>query len=325
MVVRANTRTEGIGGHLVHLRQLGRPLRGRLQPLLPGQGRRRARRPGLLPGARLAGHLRPGLRRGPPDEDAARQLPPRGRRATACPSYPHPRLMPDFWEFPTVSMGLGPDQRHLPGARSTATCQPAHSSTPRAVAGVVLRRRRRDRRARVASAALGLAGREHLDNLIFVVNCNLQRLDGPVRGNGKIIQELEAVFRGAGWNVIKVIWGSRWDELLARDVDGVLLDKMNTTVDGEFQKLRHRVGRLHPRALLRPRPPPARAWSRTSATTSCRRLPRGRPRLPQALRRLQGGHRARRARRRPSWPRRSRAGRSAPRSRPATPPTRSRR
>ena len=84
--------------------------------------------------------------------------------------------------------------------------------------------------------ALGVAGREHLDNLIFVVNCNLQRLDGPVRGNGKIIQELEAVFRGAGWNVIKVIWGSRWDELLARDVDGVLLDKMNTTVDGEFQK-----------------------------------------------------------------------------------------
>ena len=82
-----------------------------------------------------------------------------------------------------------------------------------------------------------MAGREHLDNLIFVVDCNLQRLDGPVRGNGKIIQELEAVFRGAGWNVIKVIWGSRWDALLARDVDGVLLDRMNTTVDGEYQKL----------------------------------------------------------------------------------------
>ena len=84
--------------------------------------------------------------------------------------------------------------------------------------------------------ALGVASREHLDNLIFVVNCNLQRLDGPVRGNGKIIQEAEAMFRGAGWNVIKVIWGSKWDELLARDVDGVLLDKMNTTPDGEFQK-----------------------------------------------------------------------------------------
>src|SRR5437879_11235013 len=83
---------------------------------------------------------------------------------------------------------------------------------------------------------LSLAAREGLDNLVFVVNCNLQRLDGPVRGNGKIIQELEATFRGAGWNVIKVIWGSRWDELLARDVDGGLLNKMNTTVDGEVQK-----------------------------------------------------------------------------------------
>ena len=84
--------------------------------------------------------------------------------------------------------------------------------------------------------AISLAAREQLDNLIFVVNCNLQRLDGPVRGNGKIIQELEAVFRGAGWNVIKVIWGSKWDELLAQDKDGVLLNKMNTTVDGEFQR-----------------------------------------------------------------------------------------
>src|SRR5207245_5708653 len=84
--------------------------------------------------------------------------------------------------------------------------------------------------------ALSIAARESLDNLISVVNCNLQRLDGPVRGNGKIVQELEAVFRGAGWNVIKVIWGSKWDELLARDVDGVLVNQMNTTVDGEFQK-----------------------------------------------------------------------------------------
>ncbi|MFM9121859.1 MAG: pyruvate dehydrogenase (acetyl-transferring), homodimeric type, partial [Actinomycetota bacterium] len=84
--------------------------------------------------------------------------------------------------------------------------------------------------------SISLAAREHLDNLVFVVNCNLQRLDGPVRGNGKIIQELEATFRGAGWNVIKVIWGSKWDELLARDTSGVLLNKMNTTVDGEFQR-----------------------------------------------------------------------------------------
>ncbi|MEY4129409.1 MAG: pyruvate dehydrogenase component, partial [Actinomycetota bacterium] len=84
--------------------------------------------------------------------------------------------------------------------------------------------------------SISLAAREQLDNLVFVVNCNLQRLDGPVRGNGKIIQELEATFRGAGWNVIKVIWGSKWDELLARDTSGALLNKMNTTVDGEFQR-----------------------------------------------------------------------------------------
>ena len=91
-------------------------------------------------------------------------------------------------------------------------------------------------------AAVALAGREHLDNLIFVVNCNLQRLDGPVRGNAKVIQELEGVFRGAGWNVIKVVWGREWDPLLAADAEGVLVEKMNTTLDGEFQKFRVEPG-----------------------------------------------------------------------------------
>ncbi len=149
-------------------------------------------------------------------------------------SYPHPRLMPDFWEFPTVSMGLGPlnaiyqahFNRYMTNRRITDTSQSrvwcflgdGECDEPETL------------------GALSLAGREQLDNLIFVINCNLQRLDGPVRGNGKIIQELEATFRGAGWNVIKVVWGSKWDDLLARDVDGVLLNKMNTTVDGEFQK-----------------------------------------------------------------------------------------
>src|SRR3989454_2826563 len=149
-------------------------------------------------------------------------------------SYPHPRLMPDFWEFPTVSMGLGPlaaiyqarfnryltDRgiRDTSGSRVWAFLGDGECDEPETL------------------GAISLASRERLDNLIFVVNCNLQRLDGPVRGNGKVIQELEATFRGAGWNVIKVILGSKWDELLARDVDGVLLNKMNTTVDGEFQK-----------------------------------------------------------------------------------------
>jgi pyruvate dehydrogenase E1 component len=142
--------------------------------------------------------------------------------------------MPDFWEFPTVSMGLGPITA-LYHARFNRYLQNRQiDDTSRAACG---------RSSATASAtsprpsgAISLASREQLDNLVFVVNCNLQRLDGPVRGNGKIIQELEAVFRGAGWNVIKVIWGSKWDELLAQDKDGVLLNKMNTTVDGEFQR-----------------------------------------------------------------------------------------
>src|SRR5207247_3879011 len=105
-----------------------------------------------------------------------------------------------------------------------------------------------------ALGALTLASRENLDNLIGVVNCNLQRLDGPVRGNGKIIQELEAAFRGAGWNVIKVIWDRKWDELLAKDVDGVLVNKMDTTVDGEFQKYATETGAYIPEHYLGPDP-----------------------------------------------------------------------
>ena len=150
------------------------------------------------------------------------------------PSYPHPRLLPDFWEYPTVSMGLGPlcaiYQAHV--NRYLLHRELVDTSASRVWA--FLGDGELDEVESIG--ALGVAGREHLDNLIFVVNCNLQRLDGPVRGNGKIIQEAEAMFRGAGWNVIKVIWGSKWDELLARDVDGVLLDKMNNTPDGEFQK-----------------------------------------------------------------------------------------
>jgi pyruvate dehydrogenase E1 component len=149
-------------------------------------------------------------------------------------SYPHPRLMPNFWEFPTVSMGLGPISAiyqarynrylHNRGLLDTSDSRvwafvgDGESDEPESL------------------GALHVAAREGLDNLTFVVNCNLQRLDGPVRGNGKIIQELESAFRGAGWNVIKVIWGREWDDLLARDVDGLLVEKMNETLDGEFQK-----------------------------------------------------------------------------------------
>ncbi len=148
-------------------------------------------------------------------------------------SYPHPRLMPDFWEFPTVSMGLtalnaiyqARFNRYMENRGIKDTSQQhvwaflgdGEMGEPESL------------------GAIGVAAREELDNLTFVINCNLQQLDGPVRGNGKIIQELESTFRGAGWNVIKVVWGREWDDLLARDVDGVLVNKMNSTPDGQFQ------------------------------------------------------------------------------------------
>jgi pyruvate dehydrogenase E1 component len=150
------------------------------------------------------------------------------------PSYPHPRRLPEFWEFPTVSMGLGP-LNAVAQARFNRYLH-HHEVVDTSPAKVWCFVGDGEMDEPESTAGLSIAAREHLDNLIFVVNCNLQRLDGPVRGNGKVIQELESTFRGAGWNVIKVIWGRGWDELLARDVDGVLVNKMNTTVDGEFQK-----------------------------------------------------------------------------------------
>ncbi len=150
------------------------------------------------------------------------------------PSYPHPRRMPDFWEFPTVSMGLGPLNAIAQARFNRYLLHHEQADTSAARVWCFVGDGEMDEPE--ATAALSLAAREQLDNLIFVVNCNLQRLDGPVRGNHKVIQELEMTFRGAGWNVIKVVWGRDWDELLARDVDGVLVNKMNSTVDGEFQK-----------------------------------------------------------------------------------------
>jgi pyruvate dehydrogenase E1 component len=150
------------------------------------------------------------------------------------PSYPHPRRLPEFWEFPTVSMGLGPLNAVAQARINRYLHHHQLADTSRSMVWCFAGDGEMDEPE--AKAGLSIAARERLDNLIFVVNCNLQRLDGPVRGGGKIIQELEMAFHGAGWNVIKVIWGSGWDPLLAADVDGVLLQKMNATVDGEFQK-----------------------------------------------------------------------------------------
>ncbi|MDT0593520.1 pyruvate dehydrogenase (acetyl-transferring), homodimeric type [Glaciecola petra] len=155
-------------------------------------------------------------------------------------SYPHPKLMPDFWQFPTVSMGLGPMQAiYLARFLKYLTNRGLKDCSNQRVwcfmgDGEVDEPE--------SLGAIGLASRENLDNLTFVINCNLQRLDGPVRGNGKIIQELEGTFRGAGWEVIKVIWGRYWDSLLARDTSGKLLDVMNETVDGEYQNYKAKGG-----------------------------------------------------------------------------------
>jgi pyruvate dehydrogenase E1 component len=149
-------------------------------------------------------------------------------------SYPHPWLMPDFWEFPTVSMGLGPLNSIYHARFNKYLHNRRIDNTSNSRVWCFVGDGEVDEPETLGS--ISLAAREQLDNLTWVINCNLQRLDGPVRGNGKVIQELESVFRGAGWNVIKVIWGSKWDELLAQDVDGVLLHKMNSTVDGEFQR-----------------------------------------------------------------------------------------
>ena len=150
-------------------------------------------------------------------------------------SYPHPWLMPDFWEFPTVSMGLAPIMA-IYQARFNRYLEDRGLLSPAPEAKVWAFLGDGETDEPEALGAISLAAREKLDNLIFVINCNLQRLDGPVRGNSKIIQELEAVFRGTGWNVIKVIWGSDWDPLLAKDHDGLLVKRMGAIVDGEFQK-----------------------------------------------------------------------------------------
>ncbi|MGB3134516.1 MAG: pyruvate dehydrogenase (acetyl-transferring), homodimeric type [Candidatus Macondimonas sp.] len=155
-------------------------------------------------------------------------------------SYPHPRLMPDFWQFPTVSMGLGPIMGIYQARFMKYLQNRGLAETDNRKVWVFCGDGEMDEPESLG--AIGLAGREKLDNLIFVVNCNLQRLDGPVRGNGKIIQELEGDFRGAGWNVIKVIWGSYWDPLLAADSKGLLRQRMEEAVDGEYQNYKAKGG-----------------------------------------------------------------------------------
>jgi len=235
MVVRANREEHGIGGHIstyasaATLFEVGfnHFFRARTQEfegdVVYFQGHAS---PGIYARAFLEGRLSVQQL-----ENFRRELKPGGGLS----SYPHPWLMPDFWEFPTVSMGLGPIsaiyQARFNRYLEARGLKPATNAKVWAFLGDG------ETDEPETLGAITLASRENLDNLIFVVNCNLQRLDGPVRGNGKIVQELEAAFRGAGWNVIKVLWGSDWDPLLDRDPDGLLVKRMGEMLDGEFQKL----------------------------------------------------------------------------------------
>jgi pyruvate dehydrogenase E1 component len=240
MVTRANTRFPGLGGHLSSYASAAVLYDVGFHHFFRGRDDRRTAdqifvqghvSPGLYARAFLEGRL------------SERQLDSFRRetdRGAGLSSYPHPRLMPDFWEFPTVSMGLGPlasiyqarFNRYLrargilegPENRVWAFVGDGETDEPETL------------------GALTVAAREELDNLVWVVNCNLQRLDGPVRGNGKIIQELETVFHGAGWNVLKVLWGRGWDDLFARDREGALRRRMNELLDGHFQKFRAEGG-----------------------------------------------------------------------------------
>ena len=239
MVMRANTQSEGIGGHIASFSSAATLydvgfnyfFRGskddNLGDLIFFQGHSS---PGMYARSFLEGRL------------SANQLDNFRREVDGkgLSSYPHPWLMPDYWQFPTVSMGLGPIQ----------AIYQAHVMRYLSARSLV---ERGDRKVWAflgdgecdepeTLGAISLAGREGLENLIFVINCNLQRLDGPVRGNGKIIQELEGQFRGAGWNVIKVIWGRHWDALIERDKSGLLLQRMNEVCDGELQNYKYNGG-----------------------------------------------------------------------------------
>ncbi|MGH9029099.1 MAG: pyruvate dehydrogenase (acetyl-transferring), homodimeric type, partial [Acidimicrobiales bacterium] len=233
MVARANRMADGIGGHLATyasaatLYEVGfnHFFRGKTEASVGDQVFFQGHAaPGFYARAFLEGRL---------TEDQLDGF--RREVGGGLPSYPHPRRS-EFWEFPTVSMGLGLIEAAYQARFNRYLADRGIADTAEAKVWCFSGDGEMDEPESLAAVAL--AGREHLDNLVFVVNCNLQRLDGPVRGNAKVIQELEGVFRGAGWNVIKVVWGREWDPLLAADSEGMLLQKMNSTLDGEYQKFR---------------------------------------------------------------------------------------
>jgi pyruvate dehydrogenase E1 component len=234
MVVRANKKEDGIGGHIATYASLASLYEVGFNHFFRGPDH-----PGGGDFIYFQGHSTPGIyarsflegRLSAADLDHFRRELAEGGGLS---SYPHPWLMPDYWQFPTVSMGLGPIMAIYHARFLRYLEHRGLKDTSQQKVWCFLGDGETDEPESLG--ALTVAARERLDNLIFVVNCNLQRLDGPVRGNGKIIQELETAFRGAGWNVLKVIWGSNWDPLLARDRDGLLIKRMGEVVDGEYQR-----------------------------------------------------------------------------------------
>lgn len=234
MVVRANKHENGIGGHISTYASVATLLEIGFNHFFKGKGENHNgdqiyfqghASPGIYARAFLEGRLTIEQ-----IENFRREL----KNPKGLSSYPHPWLMPNFWEFPTVSMGLGPIMAIYQARFNRYLEDRGLKDTSNSRVWAFLGDGETDEPETLG--AITLASREKLDNLTFVINCNLQRLDGPVRGNGKIIQELEAAFRGAGWNVIKVIWGSDWDPLLEKDVKGKLIKRMGEVVDGQYQK-----------------------------------------------------------------------------------------
>jgi len=234
MVVRANREESGIGGHISTYASAATLFEVGFNHFFQAKNEnydgdiiyfQGHAAPGIYARAFLEGRLS-----GFDLENFRRELKPEG----GLPSYPHPRLMPDFWQFPTVSMGLSPLMAIYQARFNRYLEDRGLKKRSEQRVWVFLGDGEMDEPESLG--AISLAGRDKLDNLIFVINCNLQRLDGPVRGNGKIIQELGTVFAGAGWNVIKVIWGSDWDTLLEKDKDGLLVKRMEEVPDGQFQK-----------------------------------------------------------------------------------------
>ena len=234
MVVRANRGEPGIGGHISTFASAATLYEVGFNHFFRGKGEdydgdqiyfQGHAAPGIYARAFLLGRLTKEQL-----ENFRRELQPGGGLS----SYPHPWLMPGFWEFPTVSMGLAPIMAIYQARFNRYLGDRGLKKKSESKVWAFLGDGETDEPESLG--AITLAAREKLDNLIFVINCNLQRLDGPVRGNGKIIQELEAIFRGAGWNVVKVIWGSEWDPLIEKDKDGILVKRMEETVDGQYQK-----------------------------------------------------------------------------------------